>query len=188
MNELYTQRLRSRMTELNLVSYRALAQAAQVSDWTIRQLRAGQADQLRGAILHQLAIFFDCSVTDLLREFSPLELPPFPNRAATAETIHRAALETLETWLRQWPTVVAAIAKNPDLPASRLVPLLKPLENLLTEWDVVAIATVGEELPFDPQWHQLLEGQANPGDRVRVRYVGYCYQGKLLYRAQVSPI
>jgi len=38
---------------------------------------------------------------------------------------------------------------------------------------VEAIAPVGAELSYDPQLHQLL-GRAQPGERVKVRYTGYC--------------
>jgi molecular chaperone GrpE (heat shock protein) len=58
----------------------------------------------------------------------------------------------------------------------------------LQEWGVEAIASVGSELPYDPQWHQLMEGIAQPGDLVKVRYTGYRIGEKLLYRAKVSSL
>ncbi|NEO83473.1 MAG: helix-turn-helix domain-containing protein [Spirulina sp. SIO3F2] len=202
MNIDYTARLRSRLTQKNIPSFRALARQAGVTDWSVRQLRSGKADQLRGGILIQLAQTLDYSLPELLQQFSAI---PVADSALPQSETHRTAiaqsepessdetmfqkntLDTLESWLRQWPTVVAAIAKNPNLPASRVVPLLQPLENLLNQWDVEAIASVGEVLPYDPQWHQLLNGMAQPGEQVRVRYVGYRHQDKLLFRAQVSP-
>ena len=50
--------------------------------------------------------------------------------------------------------------------------------------------TVGEVVPYDPQFHQLLEGGGNAetGDPVIIRYVGYLQGDKLLYRAKVSPV
>jgi hypothetical protein len=36
--------------------------------------------------------------------------------------------------------------------------------------------------------HQLLEGTAQPGDLVKVRYTGYRQGDKLLYRVKVSPV
>lgn len=221
----YTARLRSRLTQQNISSFRALARQAGVTDWSVRQLRSGKADQLRGGILLQLAQVLDYSLPELLQQFSAIQVTdpksalsapqtntpqgqgdPAPtsrrflgsieNTAiAQSETelfdetmFQKTALDAVESWLRQWPTVVAAIAKNPELPASRVVPLLQPLESLLVQWDVEAIASVGEVLPYEPQWHQLLTGVAQPGESVRVRYVGYRHQGKLLFRAQVSPV
>jgi molecular chaperone GrpE (heat shock protein) len=92
--------------------------------------------------------------------------------------------------LLQWPTAAAVAQKNPQWPAVKLLPLVRPLANLLKQWQVEAIASVGETLPYDPQWHQLLESelQVEPGTPVIVRYVGYRQGKHLLYRAKVRPI
>ncbi|MFM7580736.1 MAG: nucleotide exchange factor GrpE, partial [Microcystaceae cyanobacterium] len=72
--------------------------------------------------------------------------------------------------------------------AQKLLPLVRPLANLLKQWQVEAIAAVGETVNFDPQWHQWLETEnlPEPGTPAVVRYVGYRQGTKLLYRAQVS--
>ena len=88
----------------------------------------------------------------------------------------------------QWPTAAAAAEKNPQLPAVRLLPLIKPVEQLLKQWGVEAIASVGDEVAYDPQHHQLIEGTAAPGESVKVRYTGYRQGEKLLHRAKVSPV
>ncbi|MGB7379946.1 MAG: XRE family transcriptional regulator, partial [Rivularia sp. (in: cyanobacteria)] len=36
--------------------------------------------------------------------------------------------------------------------------------------------------------HQLIEGNAQPTEKVKVRYTGYRQGDKLLYRAKVSPV
>jgi hypothetical protein len=64
---------------------------------------------------------------------------------------------------------------------------MKPLANLLQQWGVEAIASVGETVSYNPQWHQLMEGSVEAGSTVIVRYVGYRQGEKLLYRARVSP-
>jgi molecular chaperone GrpE (heat shock protein) len=94
----------------------------------------------------------------------------------------------LESWLVQWPTAAYAAQQNQQLPAVRLLPLVRPVEQLLQQWGVEAIASVGSELAYDPHLHQLMEGTAQPGELVRVRYTGYRIGEKLLYRAKVSPI
>lgn len=98
------------------------------------------------------------------------------------------ALQILESWLQFWPVAAQAVQTNPEFSASKLLPLCRPIETLLENWDVVAIAKVGEELPYDPQLHQLLEANIPVGEPVRVRYPGYIHRGKLLFRAKVSPI
>lgn len=100
----------------------------------------------------------------------------------------QASLATIESWLLQWPTAATAVRQNPQLPATRLLALVEPVEQLLKQWNVSAIATVGEELAYDPQQHQLMRGIAQPGELVKVRYVGYKQGDKLLHKAKVSPV
>jgi molecular chaperone GrpE (heat shock protein) len=98
------------------------------------------------------------------------------------------SLATIESWLLQWPTAATAVRQNPQLPATRLLALVEPVEQLLKQWNVDPIATVGEELAYDPQHHQLMKGIAQPGELVKVRYVGYKQGDKLLHKAKVSPV
>lgn len=100
----------------------------------------------------------------------------------------KSTLEILEPWLLQWPTAKAAALENHQLSAAKIIPLVKPLEQLLERWGVEPIGCPGEHLGYDPQCHQLMEGTAQPGDPVKVRYVGYRLPDKLLYRAKVSPV
>ncbi len=98
------------------------------------------------------------------------------------------SLQVIESWLIQWPTAIAAIAKNPDLPAERLIPLVNPVKELVTNWGLTAIESVGEELAYNPQFHELMSGIAEPGAMVKVRYVGYKKGNEILYKAKVSPL
>ena len=103
----------------------------------------------------------------------------------------KSTIQALEPLLLQWPTAAYAARKNPDAPAIKLLPLISPLEKLLVSWGVIPIGEVGVEIPYDPQWHQVMSmaGQSlAPGDPVRVRYVGYRQGEQLLYRAKVSPV
>ena len=88
----------------------------------------------------------------------------------------------------QLPTAAAAAVENPQLSAANLLPLLTPINELLKRWGIEAIAAVGEEVAYNPQWHELMEGTAEAGTSVKVRYVGYRQGEKLLYRAKVSPL
>jgi molecular chaperone GrpE (heat shock protein) len=100
----------------------------------------------------------------------------------------QTSLATIESWLLQWPTAATAVRQNPQLPATRLLALVEPVEQLMKQWHVAPIATVGEELPYDPQHHELMKGMAQPGELVKVRYVGYTQGDKLLHKAKVSPV
>ncbi len=207
-------RLKTLMAGVGLTSFRALSREAGVSEWAVQQLRRGKLLQMRLEVVHKLAIALQLSTVDLIQQFqaNPVTVetaPPQSDRDRIAELeaeyqrlqahlaehatqlrqrLQREALATLEPWLLQWPTVVHAVAKNPDLPAIRLLPLVQPMMDLLAEWEVQAIASVGTEVDYDPHLHTLMEGVAQPGDRVRVRYGGYTQRDTLLYRAKVSPV
>ncbi len=128
------------------------------------------------------------ALTACQQEYQKLQQEMLQQQEFLAAEFQKASLETIESWLLQWPTAVAAVHRNPQLPAERLLTLVKPLEQLLKQWDVETIASVGEELSYDPQYHQLLKGTAEPGELVKVRYVGYKQEDKLLYKAKVSPV
>lgn len=207
-NPAYTDRLRARMQPLNLSSYQALSKAAGVSKWQIEQLRQGKAAEMRLNVLYQIAAALQISIDTLIQEFSDLTDSPqtstaenpastasvqqsdpaqTPQREQLQQEFQQAALQAIESWLIQFPTAAYAAQQNPQLPAVKLLPLMRPIEQLLQTWGVESIAPVGTELPYDPQWHQLMEGTAQPGDKVRIRYTGYRQGDRLLYRAKVSP-
>ena len=128
------------------------------------------------------------ALTACQQEYQKLQQEMLQQQEFLEAEFQKASLETIESWLLQWPTAVAAVRKNPQLPAERLLTLIKPIEQLLNQWDVKTIASVGAELSYDPQYHQLLKGTAEPGELVKVRYVGYKQKDKLLYKAKVSPV
>ncbi|WP_204102098.1 MULTISPECIES: helix-turn-helix transcriptional regulator [Spirulina sp. CCY15215] len=209
-----SQHLQKLMQQANIPSFKQLIHLAQVSEWQIRQLRRGNIAKMRVENLEKLAKALQIPLTQLIAEFSP----SLTDRSANAninlqrecdrlhqlldrqqETLkqdfQRECLQIIESWLLQWPTAAIAVQKNPQLPAIRLLPLIKPIEALIEAWGLRAIASVGEEIPYDPQWHQLMEGSAGSaeigeiGEIVKVRYIGYCDRDhNLLYRAKVSKI
>ncbi|MEP0872489.1 helix-turn-helix transcriptional regulator [Trichocoleus desertorum AS-A10] len=216
----YTHQLRSLMQPMGVSSFKALAQKADVSEWQVRQLRQGQATQMRAEALIKLSQALKISLPELISTFSQVALEPevrpvsptvsetgleaelvavkleyersqaqlAQQREALWQEFQQSILQAIESWLLQWPTAAYAAQQNPQAPAVRLLPLLRPIETLLQQWGIEAIAEVGMELPYDPTQHQLMEGTAQPGDRVRVRYTGYRQEAKLLYRAKVSPV
>jgi molecular chaperone GrpE (heat shock protein) len=127
-------------------------------------------------------------IASLQQEYQTLLQQLEQQKESLIEEFQRSSLQTIESWLVQWPTAIAAVEKNPLLPPDRLIKLAHPLENLLKQWQVEPISFVGAEIPFDPQLHQLMEGNAESGDLVKVRYVGYRQKEKLLYRAKVSSL
>jgi transcriptional regulator with XRE-family HTH domain len=205
----YTPTLRALMQAADIVSFRALAEQAGVSRWQVQQLRQGKLSVMRLAVLERLAARLQVPLSQLLsafgrpqhesvdqadqlealrQEYARLQQAMQQQAEVVRSQLQTEALQTLEAWLTQWPTAAHAAEQNEQLPAKRLLPLVKPIENLMEHWGVVAIAHVGNEVAYDPQQHQLMNGTATPGDLVRVRYAGYRQGDKLLQRARVSPV
>jgi transcriptional regulator with XRE-family HTH domain len=209
----YTEALQQLMAEAGIPSFRALARAAELSVGAISQVRRGQIARLRLESILRLSQALNTPAEDLIRQFVPdratapagssadgdqvaalqAEYNRLQGQLAEQKQVLQAAfqaeaLSTIEAWLLQWPTAAYAAQQNAQVPAVRLVPLLQPVERLLVAWGVRAIAPVAAEVPYDPTQHQLMEGTAQPGDLVRIRYTGYWHGEKLLYRAKVSPV
>ncbi|BAY31876.1 hypothetical protein NIES2107_37620 [Nostoc carneum NIES-2107] len=126
---------------------------------------------------------------NLRREYERSQLALAQQRELLQQEFQQTSLQMLEPLLLQWPTAAQKAKENQQLAAIKVVPLVqKPLEKLLQLWGIEAIASVDEEVPYDPQWHQLMDGSPQAGELVKVRYIGYRQGEKLLYRAKVSPI
>ncbi|MBD2353846.1 nucleotide exchange factor GrpE [Tolypothrix sp. FACHB-123] len=128
-------------------------------------------------------------ISELKNEYERSQLALQQQRETLLKEFQQQSLQHLESLLLQWPTAAQKAAENPQLAAIKIVPLVqKPLEKLLQQWGIEAIATVGTEIPYDPQWHQSMAGNLQAGELVKVRYTGYRQGDRLLYRAKVSPI
>jgi molecular chaperone GrpE (heat shock protein) len=125
---------------------------------------------------------------ELQQEYDRLQTQLQQQREELLQEFHQSSLQILEPWLIQWSAAAYAAQQNPQAPAVRLLPLVRPIEQLLHQWGIEQTATVGSEVPYDPRLHQLMDGTAEPGSLVRVRYAGYTQNGNLLYRAKVSPV
>ncbi|MBD2444252.1 nucleotide exchange factor GrpE [Dolichospermum sp. FACHB-1091] len=128
-------------------------------------------------------------ITELQNEHKRISLSMLQQRELLQQEFQRSSLQILESLLLQWPTAAYRAREDHQLAAVKILPLVdKPLEALLQAWGVRAIASVGDQIPYNPQLHQLLEGTAQPGEIVTVRYAGYMQRDQLLYRARVSPM
>jgi transcriptional regulator with XRE-family HTH domain len=205
----YTPQLQQQMQQVGITHFKQLSEVTGVSERQILRLRRGEITQMRLEVLLKLAQGLKMPLTELVQGFSPETIPvdktPSPETATLQgeylrlqdqltqqqeellQKFQAESLETLESWLVYWSAAAAAAKRNPDLRAVRLVPLVKPVEQLLVSWGVAAIGVVGEEVVYNPQFHQLIEGTANPGELVMVRNAGYQQGDKLLHRAKVSP-
>lgn len=124
----------------------------------------------------------------LRQEYQRLENQIQEMRSHLLQEFQQTSLQTLETWLLQWERVANHARHHPEFSAVKILPLIRPVEQLIQNWGVEAIASLGAEIPYNPQGHRLQTGLANPGDLVKVQSPGYTYQGKLLHRAEVVII
>lgn len=198
-----TPQLRQFMERVGVLSFAALSRTAGVSPSQVRSLRLGKVTQMRLETLLKLADALQISLAQLLATFAPMASESDPSeirqefdrlqaklatqRAEILQEFQQESLDILESWMLHWSTAADAARQNPQLPAVKLVPLVKPVEKLLQHWGVEAIAQVGTQIPYDPQQHQLIDGDAEPGQPVRVRNTGYRQGDRLLFRAKVSP-
>lgn len=126
------------------------------------------------------------TLATLRQEYGRLQQQIASQDQTIRQQVQREALTRIESWLVMWPNAVQAAEDKPDLPASKILPLTRPLQDLLQTWAVRPIGKVGEVVAYDPHLHQL-EVPLPPGAKVRVRNVGYWHGDCLLHRARVIP-
>lgn len=204
-----TEILRLLMKQVGISSFQILSERTGISRRAIDTLRKGTAATLRYADLAKLAEVLQIEVTEVIAKFisdsnnpeSPiseiaalreeyqrlqqkLELQKFELRSQ----FERETIQQLESLILQLPSAAYAAQQNPNMLAKNILPLLRPIDALLQKWGITAIGSVGKEVNFDSQKHQLMEGsdEIKEGDIAIVRYVGYMQGEKLLYRARVS--
>ncbi len=195
----YTDRLRQLMQAIGITTYAELCQVAGVTEKVIRRLRRGAIGQMQIGTLQKIAQGLQISAPELLAQFTDgpepaalqveydrLQAQLHTQRDTLFQEFQQTTLQTIESWMLQWPTAAHAAQQNPTAPAVKLLPLVRPVENLLVQWGIEPIGTVGATIGFDPQQHQVMGAMPQSGAPVRVRYVGYMQADRLLYRAKVS--
>lgn len=205
----YTEQLQKLMQNVEIGNFNTLCNVVGISRRQLLKIRKGEVKQVKIETLINLSKALNITLDSLIRKLSDpeeeLEIsnitvirPNNLNRISEEskqlqeideQKFQQSCLEILESLLLQFPTAAAKARENPQLPAINILPLVeKPLERLLQAWGIEAIAQVGEEVFYNPQLHQAMEGNISPNQIVKVRYVGYQQRGKLLYRAKVSSI
>ncbi len=204
-----TEILRLLMKQVGISSFQILSERTGISRRAIDTLRKRNAATLRYADLAKLAEVLQIEVTEVIAKFicdSNNPESPIIEIAALREEyqrlqqkleqqkfelrsqFERETIQQLESLILQLPSAAYAALQNPNMLAKNILPLLRPIDALLQKWGITAIGSVGKEVDFDSQKHQLMEGsdEIKEGDIAIVRYVGYMQGEKLLYRARVS--
>jgi molecular chaperone GrpE (heat shock protein) len=204
-----TEILRQLMKLVGISSFQILSDRTGISRRAIDTLRKRNAAALRYADLAKLAEVLQIEVTEVTAKFiSDSNNPESPVLEVAAlreeyqrlqqkleqqtlelrSQFERETIQQLESLILQLPSAAYAAQQNPNMLAKNILPLLRPIDLLLQKWGITAIGSVGKEVNFDSQKHQLMEGsdEIKEGDIAIVRYVGYMQGKKLLYRARVS--
>ncbi len=184
------------MTQAQINNYGELSSLAGVSLLQFYRLKNGLLDSTPLGILKKIADGLNISVHTLIDDLSE-------NKNLSSSDIEQIesnlkweyqqeAISILESLILQLPTFTHAVENNSNLPASKLIPLLEPLKELLSQWDIETIGNVGEIVSYNPQEHELMDNNNNldkiETQSVKIRYVGYRHQDKLLYRAKVCSV
>ncbi|MFM7875189.1 MAG: helix-turn-helix domain-containing protein [Microcystis panniformis] len=205
----HRQKLEQLMAEIGCKNLEELSQLSGLSSWQLQRVCHGLIAKLSSESLVKLANGLQLPVSDLLahfqiptiktedhsgelkileQEYQNLQQKLDQQKEELAAEFQRQSIEAIESWLVQWPTAEAVARKNTDLAAVKILSLVKPIMQLLERWGVQPIDSVGDHVSYDPQIHQLIDGQAEIGTQVLVRYRGYRHGEKLRYRAKVSLI
>jgi molecular chaperone GrpE (heat shock protein) len=203
-----TVKLQKLMHQAGINSFKQLYRSTGTSAHTINKIRSGELSQLRWQTILNISSSLQISAIELIDTFGDLQLAPDRSHHQALETLQQEydrlqqqlqqqratlqaefqsqSLQVLESFLTYFPTAKHAAINNPDFPATKLLPLVGSIDKLIAQWGVTVIGAVGAEIPYDPQFHQLIAGTVNPNELVTVRYVGYQQGDKLLFRAKVS--
>ena len=197
--------------------FKALSKLAGVSEYQIQRLRRGEIGQMRLEFLGKLSRSLQIDLSELITDFSQTDSETDLVKQSSKQSsqqiadlkkeyerlqkqlenqeqlllsqFQQSSLQILESLLIQFPTAAQKARENRQLPAANIIPLIeKPIARLLQAWGIEAIAQVDAELPYEPEIHQLIEGNTQPKEKVKIRYTGYRQGDKLLYRAKVSPV
>jgi transcriptional regulator with XRE-family HTH domain len=187
--------LQDLMTENGIESYLELSRKSKVSELQFYRLENNLLDHLPLGVLKKIATAFNIPLSSFIERLTHQidrasfnDTPSVENNTLIKE-YQQEIISILESLLLQLPTVVYAVKNNPDLPANRLLPLLEPINQLLSSWGISSISQVGDIVNYNPQEHELMDNDDHENiSKVEIRYVGYRQQDKLLYRAKVTPI
>ncbi|WP_017296367.1 hypothetical protein [Geminocystis herdmanii] len=98
----------------------------------------------------------------------------------------KKSFELLQTLLANYPTAKVMVKLKPDFPAKNLIPLLAPLDKILSKWEIESIGKPWEKVSYNPLIHYTDEENLTPNEKVYIRFVGYSQKGKILLPAKVN--
>ena len=178
-------RLRQEVNRLRLAHYDRLVDS-------VRGLRRVIETQKRAIEdLHRQLEARDASIEKLRAEYAALQARRGESRSDIIRAERLAVFRRMQEVVTQLPTLRAAVEEGADLSARDVLGLLAPLEQVWRDLGFEVIGEAGQIVPYDPKLHRPVGREArsvNPDDAVRVRYVGYTYNGEIVCKAEVTRV
>ena len=154
--------LRDLMQQVNIADINELSQVAKVNRLQLIRIQQGLILNISLGAIARIAQALNISIDSLVgtfvepssmvdkstvspandalkacqQEYQRLQQEMAQQREILATEFQQASLETIESWLLQWPTAATAVRQNPQLPAARLLSLVEPVEQLLKQWQL----------------------------------------------------
>lgn len=93
---------------------------------------------------------------------------------------------SLQYLFLNYPIAKMVAKLKPNTSIKNFISLLKPIDDLLTQWQIESIGKPWEKVSFNPEIHYSEEEKLTPGEEVYIRLVGYKQGEKILTLAKVS--
>lgn len=133
----------------------------------------------------------DRRITRLRDEYKALQQRETTEARVSSRDERLALFKKLEPLATQLPTLHRSVKEGADVSAEDVLEMLAPLNEALADMGFELIGQAGRQVSFDPTRHRAVGKGARsvkPGDRVKVRYVGYLHEGDVVVKAQVTAI
>jgi molecular chaperone GrpE (heat shock protein) len=134
----------------------------------------------------------DEKIKRMREEYAGLQARQVGSKEDIVRDERLAMFKRLQALVTQLPSLRATGEQGRPPSGQDVLNMLHPLDEMLRDvgFEVIGGA-VGEELPYDPLHHKPVGRGARsvaPGDVVRVRFVGYAYQGEVVSKAEVTLV
>lgn len=163
----------------------------QLAENAIGLRRALETQQRQAEELQRQLEESDEEIRRVRTEYASLETRQSLAGSVSVRDERLTIFHSLQTMLTQLPTMRAAIEEGADIRAQDVLEMLRPLDQLLVDLGFDRIGEAGKEVAFDPTRHKPVGREAQsvaPEDQVRVRYVGYTFDGEIACKAEVTLV
>jgi len=175
--------LQRKINSLKLLHYDLLEESNRALQLAL-DTKGLEIRDMRSQLVHR-----DMRIEQLKTEYATLREQQSKAENRGVETERLTWFKKLQAVATQLPTVKAALEAGAPLSAHDMLGLISPMEEALHDQGFEPIGQAGGFTIFDPTRHHAVgRGARNlsASDVVRIRYVGYLFQGKVMSKAEVT--